>query len=396
MGWRDGFTAKGSFKGSEFWLRDDELEAGRRAQVHEYPLRDKPYVEDLGRKARKYQIEAYLIGPDYQVPRDALIASLEESGSGTLVHPYYGRLTVTLAQPARISQSTREGGYARISMQFIEAGEQAFPTATVVTQNAVRQAADQSIDEAVAEFADTFEISDIAGAVDGFLDEVDSAFSSVSNIVGSVTGPLADIVRAPAELGASIAGSVTNISSIITEPLRAIRIYSNLFGAGSDPVYSNTSPRALQATRNTQAMNELVRTSAVVSAARSSADLELSPALQGDNPITRTAVLDLRDELLDAIDIRQQVTDIITGASIDDALYNSLADLRVAVMLDLSARGKRLPSVITYTPRATLPALLIAHRLYGDASRDGELINLNNIAHPGFVRGGVALEALSE
>jgi prophage DNA circulation protein len=396
MSWRDGFTAKGSYKGAEFWLRDEELEAGRRKQVHEYPLRDKPYVEDLGRATRRYQVEGYVIGADYHLARDALIAKFEEGGSGTLVHPYYGRLTVELEKPPRIKQSTREGGYASISMQFVEAGEQAFPTATVATQGAVQTAADQSLADAINAFAGVFAISDIAGAVDDFLAEVDDVFAAVANVTGSVSGPLADIIRAPAELGAAIAGAVTNISSIATEPQRAMAIYGTLFGTGTDVTSSATAPRAQQAARNSQALNELVRTAAVVASCKASASLELSPAKQGDTPITRNAVLTLRDSLLDNIDTRQQVTDVVSGAPIDDALYVSLSDLRVAVMTDLSTRGKRLPAVVAFTPRATLPALVIAHRLYGNALRDTELVNLNNLRHPGFVQGGVALETLSE
>lgn len=96
MSWRDGFSARGSFKGAKFYVQDSELEVGRRVQLHEYPLRDTPYAEDLGRKARKLQFEAYCIGSDYNVARDALIAKVEEGGGGVLVHPYHGWLTVTV------------------------------------------------------------------------------------------------------------------------------------------------------------------------------------------------------------------------------------------------------------------------------------------------------------
>ncbi len=395
MGWRVGFTAEGSFKAAKFYVREAELEAGRRVQLHEYPLRDKPYAEDLGRKARKIQFEAYCIGPDYQQARDALIARVEEPGSGELRHPYHGTLVVTVTG-FRVRESTRHGGYAAITIQCVEAGEQAFPTATTATQEAVKTAADKSVADSINAFADDFAISDVAGAVDDFLKEVDDVFSAVANVVGSVSGPLADIIRAPAELGAAIAGAVTNISSIATEPVRAIEIYRNLFNTGTDPVTVGTMPRARQKARNTQALNELVRTTAIVSACKASAALELSPVKQGDRPFTRSAVLTLRDELLDAIDERQQITDVVSGQSIDDDLYNSLSDLRVAVMTDLSTRGKRLPSVMAYTPLATLPALVIAHQVYGDATRDVELVNLNNIRHPGFVLGGQVLEVLSE
>jgi len=395
MSWKDGFTARGSFKGAEFYVRESELEVGRRVQVHEYPERDTPYAEDLGRKARKLQFEAYCIGPDYHIARDALIVKAEEPGSGSLRHPYHGTLTVTITS-FRVRESTRNGGYAAITIQCVEAGEQAFPAVTTATQRAVKQAAEQSIADSINVFANTFAITDIAGAVDSFLEEVDAVFAAVANVTGSVSGPLADLIRAPAELGSAIAGAVTDISAIATEPQRAIQIYSTLFDAGADPIVNAATPRARQAARNSQALTELVRTVAVASACSSAAELELSPARQGETPITRNQVYALRSDLLGALDARQSVTYVVSGQPIDDTLFSSLADLRKALAVDLSTRGSRLPALIQYTPEATLPALVIAHRLYGDATREAELVNLNNISHPGFVAGGQALEALSE
>jgi prophage DNA circulation protein len=43
-----------------------------------------------------------------------------------------------------------------------------------------------------------------------------------------------------------------------------------------------------------------------------------------------------------------------------------------------------------------LPALVVAHRLYGDAARADEITVRNGARHPGALRGGIALEVLSE
>lgn len=44
----------------------------------------------------------------------------------------------------------------------------------------------------------------------------------------------------------------------------------------------------------------------------------------------------------------------------------------------------------------TMPALLIAHRVYGDARRADDIVSRNRIAHPGFVSGGQVLEVLKD
>lgn len=56
--WRDRLR-DASFRGVPFSVEDDEGSFGRRVQVHEYPNRDKPFTEDLGRATRRMTINAY-------------------------------------------------------------------------------------------------------------------------------------------------------------------------------------------------------------------------------------------------------------------------------------------------------------------------------------------------
>ena len=85
-----------------------------------------------------------------------------------------------------------------------------------------------------------------------------------------------------------------------------------------------------------------------------------------------------------------------TAEPISDAVYTALVTLRAAVSEDLRTRAVALPGMTSYTPQRTLPALVVAHRLYGDATRADEIAVRNNVPHPGALRGGIALEVLSE
>jgi len=394
MSWRDGFTAKASYRGAEFLVKNSDAAFGRRVQVHEYPLRDKPFAEDLGRKARKFKLEAFFIGGDYIAARDKMIDEIEKIGGGELIHPYYGTMNVTVTDFS-IRESTSHGGYATIQMQFVETGELIFPAVRKNTQVATVSSSDAAQQAAIDSFTDGFGLSDISDAVDSYLSEVGGMLSGVEDVIGNVTGPLADIVRSPAELGTAIAGSITNITNLINEPFRALSIYRRLFGAGGD--YSgNNSPRARQSIRNSQLTTNLIRSTALIQFARTTSELELSPSQQGDQPITRNQVLTLRDEFLDQVDEHQESTDILTGEPIDDDMFNAFSDMRLAVVEDLSERAGRLPKVVDYKPQATLPSVVIAHSIHGDASRETEIVHLNDIRHPGFVAGGEVIEVLSE
>jgi len=64
---------------------------------------------------------------------------------------------------------------------------------------------------------------------------------------------------------------------------------------------------------------------------------------------------------------------------------------------DITARGADLPRLVAISMPATLPALVVAYLAFGDATRAAEIVARNAIIirHPGFVPGGIPLEALA-
>jgi prophage DNA circulation protein len=93
-----------------------------------------------------------------------------------------------------------------------------------------------------------------------------------------------------------------------------------------------------------------------------------------------------RDEITGQIDRQVETA--------DDVLYPALRDLYAAVVTHVGALRPQLACGSVYTSRATLPALALAHRIYGDANREADLCARNHVRHPGFVPGGVPLEIL--
>lgn len=91
-----------SFRGVPFEVTSGSLRAGRRTVVHEYPQRDKPYVEDLGKATRQITIEAFVVGDDYIARGTALLAEIEKPGSGALIHPWLGEMTVTVTSVSEL------------------------------------------------------------------------------------------------------------------------------------------------------------------------------------------------------------------------------------------------------------------------------------------------------
>src|SRR5262245_21298965 len=121
------FLQIASFRGVPFRIRDTETLFGRRNITHEYPLRDTPYAEDLGKKAREYTINAYQIGTGYAALRTLLINAIEKNKTpGLLIHPVFGPKMVT-PKDCKHRFSNQDGGIEYFELTFIESGESLFP-----------------------------------------------------------------------------------------------------------------------------------------------------------------------------------------------------------------------------------------------------------------------------
>ncbi len=127
MTWKDRLQ-DASFRGVPFKVEEESAGTGRRVETHEYPNRDKPYTEDLGKVTFRPSITAYVVGDDCFDQRDRLIEALNKPGPGTLVHPTYGELKVCVDGEVRVSTSKSEGRIVRFDLKFVEAGELSYPT----------------------------------------------------------------------------------------------------------------------------------------------------------------------------------------------------------------------------------------------------------------------------
>ena len=114
------------FKGIPFIFVDDSFNSGRRIARHEFPQRDVPYSEDLGRRIRTIEIQGELLGDDYLTQKDNLLLVCEEGGSGELIHPYYGILTVE-CDKITITNRRSETRICEFQATFTEKGLLEFP-----------------------------------------------------------------------------------------------------------------------------------------------------------------------------------------------------------------------------------------------------------------------------
>jgi prophage DNA circulation protein len=199
MSWQDQLQPA-SYKGINFGVVTTETTVGRRNVIHEYPFRDTPYAEDMGRRAREYTVKAFCIGSDYISTLQALMSACENDDTpGTLCLPTLGCVTVVCNECRAIFSNT-EGGIEYLEIKFVEAGEAEFPSAILNTVFAVLGAVTTANAVFVTHFSSLYNTSSVPDFV---------ANSAQYNLVGS-----------PVPLGGSIipkSASLTGIMSNIVQ-----------------------------------------------------------------------------------------------------------------------------------------------------------------------------------
>lgn len=398
MAWRDELRPA-SFRGVPFHVTATTGQGGRRGPLHEYPFRDDPFFEDLGLRARRHEISAFVLGPDYFAARDALLGALEKSGPGTLVHPYLGTLEVACTE-FRVVETTREGGLARFQITFVRAGARRQPAAALDTSRVVEDEASAARAAVESVLAGGW---DIAGAAQWVVDaaiarirEVSDALLDASKAVSEIEGDPAQftldaealgsdadaLVTDPATLGARIGALVKDLGAAGRTGRESLRLVGalHLFGSSWRTLLGGTE--AAKANANQDLLRSLVRRQAAIAAAAAVPRVELV-ALQ--------ELSALREDIAGLLDGEISVA----GATGDDVGHRALSDLLVAVTTDLRDRAVGLARIVDFEPTAPTQALSLAYRLYADTGRAQEIIDRNGVAHPGFLPRGVPVQVLS-
>jgi prophage DNA circulation protein len=138
------------FDGRLFHVESGSRESGRRIVTHEFPKKDLPYSEDMGKKAIEFSVRGYIIQfpydtnvplyqRDYTIARNDLQLRLDTGGPGTLQLPMMRPLTVVCSR-YRMTEEEKLGGYVTFDMTFVELGAPPFKTVVNASADLAQQA----------------------------------------------------------------------------------------------------------------------------------------------------------------------------------------------------------------------------------------------------------------
>lgn len=408
MAWKDDLLPA-SYRGAAFEVLRTRDHGEHAVAEHEYPYRDGGEVEDQGRKARRISITAVFWGPKYKQALQAFVAELEKRGAGELVHPVFGPVQ---AQPGPwdITHEAERPDYAEVVLEFVEKGLDnpffgAKPGRLAATDDAAGSATDKAasakartgaaLAEAIRNAAKALSPAGHIPALNLLAEGLD-AYGQVSGGVRSglsyldfPTAYLADlesVQRLAAEPFGLFSGSLSGW-------LGLARLFAPTTSGGSlsslGTTLSPTDVAVLTELSSVATVHDNTSRAATVTEAATTL-LEAEAQTPTLTPAqVETVVGQTREQLQGSIDeARAMLPPAQAHQQAED-----LRDAALAVQELGAAVIARQPPLVRYTVQTPCNLHLLAHRLYGDYSRAGEIARLNpDLREPNFLTPGQELD----
>ncbi|EFH9192614.1 DNA circularization protein [Escherichia coli] len=422
MTWKDRLQ-DASFRGVPFKVEDESSGVGRRVETHEYPNRDKPYTEDLGRVSLRPSLTAYVVGEDCFDQRDRLIEALNKPGPGTLVHPVYGEMSVCVDGEVRVSTSRSEGRVVRFDLKFVEAGELSYPTAGAATAQNLTSSC-SALDDCISSSFSDFSIDGVADFVQN------DVISNATSMMGYVSGAMKVVDSAVSDAARLLQGDISVLlpppssgKTFVDQLQNMWRAGNRLYGNSGDlftmiktfsgiSLGSDLQPRGVwktdsvttrTTTQQSNAVASAIRTTAISEAAHTVTSLpvpvSVPVASQPDSGwpvVTHPALITTPEEpvvtdlptweqLVDIRDTLNVAIDKEMARTTDDRLFLALRRVKTDLNTDMKTRLEQTQKTVQRTPDEVTPALVLAATWFDSAARESDIIRRNAISHPGFV-----------
>lgn len=426
-----------SYGGVPFAVESARTTGGRRNAIHDYPFRDEVWVEDLGKLPRQFSLSGFLIedsliygGGSVITQRNNMLKACETAGPQTLVYPTYGEIPNVNCLNIEFNERKDLGRVVEVSFTFILSGARIFPNSKTSGKDDVDGAADGLLSGSVVDFVaktaaaiqkgaaiarsavsaavgfyqlGVVAVNDVkrflgtvstlsgnfgrlfGGGNDGYqgsnqkapagttvemLMANDTVVRQAVTDTGTAMQTAAAAVSDPTAFCAASQAYVQAVAASAADPADAIRMLMSMVTYTPTGNTSNSQIGVAIATMQAQCGN-VFRRAVLASLAQSCATYQ--PASQQDAQT-------LSAQVTDAIDAEIE----IAGDAGDDASYTAMRTLRQTVINDLQTRSAGLAAVTTFSFNASLPSLVLANRIYRDATRADGLVQQADPIHPAF------------
>jgi prophage DNA circulation protein len=416
--WKDSLL-EGSIGGVPLFVQAVATRVGRRTTSRALPFRDTPAREDLGRSPRQFGVEAIVIGNDYLTQKEKVVAVFESAGPHIFVHPWLGEISVILDEGSSldVQENHAEGGWAKLSFNLVESGSPDGARIKISTSAALSVASVAAIEAAKVSAKKKFGLGNVFNALSkgisalsgGLLKVKRKAFGAlgvsqaagIADSLADLNSTIGKLANSPAELLTTLSGIVAALKGIFKSQAAANDESPNSpYPGGAKKVVAEAALSAAEEMCAIETITPPLFEGAPVdpvevAAQKALSDFTKALVISETIDLMGTLPLESASVAINALTtLGGLADDLLSDPDTEDDVFVAMTDLRAALDAHLAVLVASLPRVQQYIPAEARSALLIAFELYGDPTRDLEIVGRNRVRDPNFVPGGEPLEVL--
>jgi prophage DNA circulation protein len=398
-----------SFRGVAFRYERVTHNFGRRYAMHEYPGRDVPYAEDLGRAQRTWTFTAYVIGDLFHPARMDLMRACEQPGKGSLILPFVGRMDAVCTDLS-FDDARDQGRYSAINISFAESGQQKFPSGEEDTHSLIGEAAGDlgtterdtflggfSVGSPLGIGAVAFSLAVTTQAVSTLAGAAAANVELLAAALNDIRLPDAEYDQAP--LVAAIDYLNQQAAVLVYDGAELFAAIDTAFAAYTDAHPPETTFKGMLSLAFTFEARQVPVASPQAISTPELRAAELRNAMLFQGLVRRLSLREVSyalpgiglDNTEDAEQTRRVVFDaFLAEANLaadagDDAVFESLTRLMHRILDDIDHRAAQLPSLVFYRTERSFNAIALAYQLYGDAERNLDIVARVGAINPAFM-----------
>ena len=380
---------KSSFRGVEFFTKSVENTEGIKHTIHTYPDSNNVYVEQAGLNAEKINLNFVIGSPNYFQKKDALKNALRQMGSGLLIHPTEGQISVKVDTWNFTEEINGNVGKATGMIAFIKETGEPYPIVLDDSISNTKNLQEQSTFSTKGFFDSVFDVSktDYQGYVSNLdnltnsLDVIDGAVNDIklatdianefNNQIQKMNANAGSLIQSANNLSNSYIAVFNSIELISDVPKDIFLVLKGLFGFGNYDVNESLNTARIEQSVNNIALNNYIQVE----------------SLNRAFIIATTIDYETYDELFEFKDILNEQFNKVKAYDFDSDSLKDLVDLRDATFDYLDTLNP--DKIINIEYGYNISSLLSSFEFYGNTDLANRIDELNGELNPAFMNGSV-------
>ena len=385
-----------SYKGIPFSWTSNTMDSGNKSTLHEYPNRDRGFVENLGKSIKQFTLQCEIYNTLDNDSIEEFEQALEngKATAGDLVLPLRGTIKDIQVLRYSTTEDLNKLGFIKYTVEFAQTSPNQYPTSTESNTGFLDRVKDRLLGENTEAFNNAWNtvknkrtqtqkalqkvretgrvLTSTAKSVEG----ASALLSDFANTISVLTNDTARLIQSPQTLAEQLKIGFESLENSVSNSRILFDIVGNYFNfsAGDDNAIGIGGIQK-EVQENQNAINNLIKTNAIA------IGYTISTIIDYENVQELTQ---FREKLKNAYDSLPE--------NLDADVFASLEEIQVNANRILDRQTLTLPTLETITVNKQ-PFGVLMYSLYGNLDSYNDVYNINDFTDVKRVSGEILIIA---